>query len=375
MLKIACLAFLLATPRDPSSPDGSIETIRDIYQSALTPIFTLDCEMHLDFEPVRQNPLQDPATRYESAEFHLWRKGNWRALQVEYTNGNHQLTTANWNGFDGTYYARWTKSLLPHDQQSGLPGGMLQQEKDNTAYEAFTIDRLTGETLNAGDLPLSSLLQDPGATVVGRKDISGVSCVEVKFPRHMIGRMFPDQKTVETTVWLDPTHSYLPRLIRRQNFTSAGADPRQLHEFETTEFGTFVGEDKQTYSLPVAGEHRSFTAKTRLKLVRATINGPLSDDLFRPQYPALTEVHQKLPNQPPRTVISGDPLAHQRAHDQIIQRAREKQSAPSIPVKAPSARPRDAGGWRSSPWLQFLACSLVVGALVVGIRMWRMRSR
>lgn len=375
MLKVACLAFLLATARDPSSPDVSIEAIRDIYQSALTPIFTLDCEMHLDFEPVHPNPLQDPANRYESAEFHLWRKGSWRALHVEYTNGNHQPVTANWNGFDGTFYARWTKSLLPQGEQNGLPGGILQQEKDNTSYEAFTIDRLTGETLNAGDLPLSSLLQDPGATVVGRKDIAGASCVEVRFPRHMIGRMFPDQKTTETTVWLDPTHNYLPRLIRRQNFTSAGADPRQLHEFETTEFGTFVGEDKQAYILPVAGERRSFTTRTRLKLVRATINGPLSDQLFKPDYPTLTEVLQKLPNQPPRTVISGDPIAHQRAHDQIIQRALQKQSVPSVPVKAPSARPRDAGGWWSSPWLQFLACSLVVGALVVGVRMWRTRSR
>jgi len=374
MLHITCLALLLASPLD-SSPDPSIESVRNTYLAALTPIFTLDCEMHLTFEPVKGSPRQDPSDRYESAESHLWRKGTWRALRVDYTNGNHEPTFANWNGFDGSFYARWTKSLGPHEQQMGLPGGHLQVEKDNASYEAFTVDRLTGETLSAGDLPLGALLQDPGAKIVGRKDIAGVSCLEVSFPRHMVGRMFPELKTMETTAWLDPAHSYLPRLIRRQNFTSAGADPRQLHEFETTEFASLTGEDQQTYILPAAGEHRSFTTKARLKLVRATINGPLSDQLFKPEYPPLTEVLQKLPNQPPRTVISGDPAAHRRAHDEILERAVQKEYPPSVPVSAPSARPRDARGWRSSFWVQFLACSLCVSVLVVGVRMWRTRHR
>lgn len=375
MLKTAYLAMAFAATVSADSELPSIEVIRNTYNSALTPIFTLECEMHLDFENVRPNALQDPAERYEAADLHLWRKGNWRALYVEYTNGNHELANANWNGFDGTLYGRWTKSLQPQELQSGLPGGILQAEKDNTSYEIFTIDRLTGETLSAGDLPLGMLLENPETKVVGRKDVGGVSCVEVSFPKHMIGRMFPEIKTAETTAWLDPAHSYLPRLIRRQNHTAQGPDPRQTHEFQTTEFGSFIGEDKRAYTLPVAGESRNIATKTRLKLIRATINAPLADQLFKPDYPALAEIHEKLPNRPPQVVVIGDLSAHQRAHDEIMQRAVAATHAkPSVLVTAPSARPRDAGSWRSSRWVQFLGCLLVVGIVVVGVRVWRSRS-
>lgn len=384
MFNVACLALALAGPVDFDGPLPTIETIRNSYQSALTPIFTLDCEMHLDLENVKPDPLQNASVRYESADLHLWRKGDWRALYIEFTDGNHELATANWNGYDGSLYARWTKSLQPAERQTGFPGGILQAEKDNNSYETFTVDRLTGETLSAGDLPLGLLLEDPGAKVVGRKDISGVTCVEVSFPKHMIGRMFPEIKTAETTVWLDPAHSYLPRLIRRQNHTSSGPDPRQTHEFETTEFGSFIGEDKQKYTLPVAGVNRNSMTKTRLKLVRATINGPLSDQLFKPDFPPLTEVYQKLPNQPPQTVIIGDPEEHKRAQAAKFERARQlnqedenrnqKIKPPSNSIDAPSARPTDAGGWVSSRSFQFLVGLVVVGMLVVGVRRWRTRG-
>lgn len=370
--RISCAIITLIVVSTGSADDQlpTVETIRKSYLAAITPIFTLDCEMRLEFQSLKQDSLKDSAQRFDSANVHLWRKGKWRALLNEFTDGNGQPSTAVWYGFDGNLYGRFSMSLRPTEKQEWLPGGALQAEKDNNLFESFTIDRLTGETLGAGDLPLIALLSDTEATVVGRKDISRSSCIEVHFPRHMSSRKFPEMKTIETTVWFDPKQSYLPRLIHR---LVHHASPPQLHEFETTEFGQFVGEDKQTYTLPVAGENRNLMTRTRLKLIRATINGPLSDQLFKPDFPPMTEVVQELPDQPPQRVTVGDPEERQRAQDAINARA-EKKNPPLVTIKPPSAHPRDSGGWMSNSWFQFLACLTIVGILVFGIRAWRMRE-
>lgn len=375
MIPVSFLALIVVGQVNLDTPAPAIESIRHSYLSALTPIFTLDCEMQLEFERVKPDPLEDPAARHDIAHVHLYRKGNWRALYSEFIDGNQEPCVATWRGFDGNLYGNWTKSLRPAETQDWLPGGVLKAEKDNDLYESFTIDRLTGETLTAGDLPLSQLLQDPDAKIVGSKVIAGVNCLEVTFPRHMPGRMYPELKTVETTVWLDPEHSYLPRLIQRRIFYP-DSTPTQLHEFETTEFGNFLGVDKQTYTLPITGQNRNSRTRTNLKLVRATINGPLSDQLFKPEFPPLSEVVQSLPGQPSQRVIVGDPRARELAEAAIMERALEqkRRARPSIMIDPPSARPRDARGWLSSPWFQFLIALIVVGAFVSGVRLWRARS-
>jgi hypothetical protein len=375
MMLFANLAILLLGNEEPTP---TVEVVRNSYISTVSAIFTIDCEMQLEFEHVKPDPLKSASVRYDGARVHLWRKGSWRALYSESIDGNHEPATAVWRGFDGTLYGRWTKSLRPIEQQESLPGGMLQAEKDNNLYEYFTIDRLTGETLSAGDLPLGVLLADPEAKIVGRRIIGGASCLEISFPRHMAGRKYPNLKNVETTVWLDPAQFYLPRLIRRTIYPMQDTDPPQVHEFETTEFGKIVGDDQQSYTLPVAGENRNSVTKTRLKLLRATINGPIPDQIFKPTYPDKAEVLKTLPNQPPERIVIGPADEHQRAHDAFIEKARQRKGTQEQSTTKnglpPSASPKDAGGWMTSRWWSYLAGTTVVGAFVVGVRAWRARN-
>lgn len=370
MIALGPLVLLISVAADVPVP--AIETIRNAYLAAITSIFTLDCEMSLDFELIKPDPLNSPDTIYTSASVHLWRKGNWRALQVESMDGNHAPATVVWYGFDGSHYGRWTKSLRPSDQQDWLPGGVIQTEKDNDLYEYFTIDRLTGETLSAGDLSLGRLLSDPGAIIVGRKVISGVACVEVTFPRHMVGRKYPQLKTVQTTAWLDPAHGYLPRLIRREIYPEEGSKSPRLFEFETTGFRTVVGLDQRQYTLPSTGEYRNSVAKTRLRLINAAVNGPLEDRFFKPEFPAMSEVVRTLADQPTDRFIVGDPSEHKRAHDAIVAKVQQRESpkSSSISAPAPSARPRTSPGWG---WLRFAVALLIVGGAYSGVRIWRSR--
>jgi len=372
-----CWMMLLVLRGQLASADEelpSIETIRKSYLAATTSIFTLDCEMELKFQLVKPQPQKDPSQRFDSARAHLWRKGAQRALLYEYIDGNGEGAVANWYAFDGEIFSHWSKSLRPAESLDWLPSGSLQAEKQNHLYETFTADRLTGETLTAGDLPLGVLLADPQAKATGFKEISGSNCVEVHFPRHMAGRMFPDMKTVETIVWLDPKHSYLPRLIQ---YWTHYATPPDLYEFETTEFGRFVGEDQQTYPFPKAGESRNAMTITRLKVVKATFNGPLSSQEFKPDFPPLTEVLKDLPGRPKEWVVQGDPREREQAIFAIHtrkQRDAEAKKGPSVMTTPPSALPHDAGGWLSSGWFRFLACLTFAGVLVFGVRVWRTRN-
>lgn len=174
LLRIAAACLLFAAPVAAEPPLPDIALVRAKYLAAVTSIHTLDCEMRAEWTPTKRLAPVPPETALVAANIHLWKKGTSRAMSIEAFDGNGLPSIATWRGYDGKLYGHWSKPLKSKELQPWLPGGHRGGEKDNLLYEEFTVDRLTGETLFAGDLPLGQLLANPkelrfraGATSMG----------------------------------------------------------------------------------------------------------------------------------------------------------------------------------------------------------------
>lgn len=354
LLRIAAACLLFAAPLAAEPPLPDIAHVRARYIAAVTSIHTLDCTMRITWSHTKRHAPKSLADQHVAADLHLWRKLQARALLNETFDGNGQPSMTTWRGFDGTYYADWTKPLKSRDLQPWLPDGHISTTKDNFLYDEFTIDRLTGETLFAADAPLGSLLSTSDARIAGWDDIDGHPCVKVTFPRHLKTRKHANQLVIETTAWLDPNFTFLPRKIEWRDFSDgSGALPR-LSSQTTTAFRRCDGEDKRGYIIPSAGLRTTPLVTGSVEVQDVVINGVISDDRFQPEFPPFTEVTESLPGKSPRVRIVGNPQQRRELLQKIndatkIRLPNDRKSTGTMsqpttinPPSPPSAAPQDA---------------------------------
>jgi hypothetical protein len=376
-ISFALLLTVSMAVGDSTVPD--LETVRARYLATVTSIHTLDCEMRQTQERPQRDLSPAPEAAFTGANLHLWKM---RALLKEHINGRGQVSMAVWRGFDGRLYAHWTASRLVTEEEPWSPGGTVKAEKDNLLFEELTVDRLTGETIHAGDFPLTKLILQPGVRIIQMEDVDGSLCVKVAVPRHARSRLAPDQLVVETEVWFDPEHQFLPRLIRWRDFSEGEQIAPREYALRTTRFERVRGEDGGTFTLPAAGEQSTAGFRSTMELVRATVNGTLDTATFRPVFPDSTEVHEELPNQKPRRRIVGNPTERQLLEQKSIDAALKGVSPKSTqstkqsvtpPQKSapPSAHPQDdhAAYWRTV-W-QTVGATVCGLACLFGWRAWR----
>ena len=356
------------------SPLPDIASLRDRYIAAVSAIHSADCIMECEWQPIRSSEGVDPADLFSGAEVHLWRQGTSRAFLTDYNDGNGDRSMQSWYGFDGKLYCHWTRPLKPKEVQPWLPAGQRSSEKDNVLYDTFTFDRLTGETLGCGDFPLSYLLSQSAAHVETWEEIDGHPCVRVVISRHMKSRRLPEKRSIDTTVWLDPEARYLPRKIEWRDFVDGFERPPLIYSQTVTEFTSYTGADGSSLVLPSSGHRTTPLETATVKILSLTVNGLLSDEIFRPDFPPMTCVLDELSGQKPRRWIAGDAEEHARQFAEIL-KITDRQAAgqivpnagvvpPPVVTAAPSAAPQDAAV-SSTPFTAWLWGGGIIGAVTV----------
>lgn len=366
-------------------PVLDIASLRDRYVAAVSALHSVDCQMYCEWKLIRPAVGIDSADLYSGSHLHLWRQGTSRAILTDFIDGNGNPSTRSWHGFDGKMYCTWVRNRSSPDRQPSNPAGMRSHEKDNLLYEGFTFDRLTGETLGAGDTSLAHLLSLPAAHVDGWEDIDGHPSVRVVIPRHIRSRRLPDELTTDTTAWLDPEVRYLPRKIEWHDFQRGFDRPPFVDSQTATDFTSYSGADGSVVVLPSAGYRKTPLETATMKVVSLTVNGPLSGDLFRPDFPPQTVVLDAFSDRTPHRWTVGEqaqqppedvkPTAPQTARPEV------KRSKVALSIPAPSAAPQDArrtsDSWRdwrwSAPLIGLVSITVFVGWLAH--RSVRLRGR
>lgn len=330
-LLFACFAA------DPSLP--SAEAVRRQYLATVSSLHTLECRYVVDQPDLQAAASIPEENRYTRLEHVLLRDGTRRALTQKAYNPAGLLLITSWEGYDGKTFARHNQEEIDRPRVTYLSNGLLTSERINSLYDSLSPDKLWGEGLGAGTVPLSDLLTNENPRVIQWAEVDGFPCVEVAFDRHRATDRAPDQRRMETTVWLDPAHGYLPRRIRQLGHSTSDDSPPSEINFKTTRYEMLSVADG-TIPFPWEGESVSRLGNIRLRVTEATSNRHFPLTAFQPAFPEGTFVREELAGRPPRTYVIGkDPgperLERRREgnHEKAVQQASLSTSPP------PSARP------------------------------------
>ncbi len=293
--------FLAASLDGAVLPD--LSTIRRQYEQTLSAFHTIDCEMKTTQNGIKNIPGEPPSPVFIHSNIHLWKRAERRSVQVEFIDYRQVISIEKNLRFNGSLYASWTVPRDLGDAPKWSPGGTMSSSKDNALFETFTIDRLIGSTLYAGDFPLQHLLAMPGVIVEKIDLIDEAPCLKVCIPRHVRSKKIPNLMNAETIAWFDPAVGCLPRLIRNRIFQSETDEHPQEYDFRTTRYEKIVGADGVRYVFPMAGRRTGSKIDESVEVVRIEINREIDLHQFEPKFPLGSEILVKIQGLAPQRII------------------------------------------------------------------------
>lgn len=368
MSLIASTLLLACFAADSSLP--SAEAVRLQYLATVSSLHTLECRYVVDQPDLQAAASIPEENRFTRLEYVLLRDGTRRALTQKAYNPAGLLLITSWEGYDGKTFARHNQEEIDRPRVTYLSNGLLTSERINSLYDSLSPDKLWGEGLGAGTVPLSDLLTNENPRVIQWAEVDGFPCVEVAFDRHRATDRAPDQRRIETTVWLDPAHGHLPRQIRQLSHSTSGDRPASEIIFKTTRYEMLPVADG-TIPFPWEGESVSRFGNIRLQVTEATSDRHFPLAVFQPTFPEGTFVREELAGRPPRTYVIGKDPGPER-----LERRREKsggmalQQAPQSASAPPSARPANQVETLPTHWLVGGSGAFLV-SIVLAIAAWR----
>lgn len=363
---VAVLLFVAGAELWAEEALPELEIVRSSYIQAVTGIRSIDCQFTTKkIGDTRKHSGQDEHGSILVYRVRYARDQRRRMVSRESESKAGKTGLRTWAAFDGKSYASWAESLMDNAEQGYFaPWGRISPETPSDLNFPETIDQFLGHRLGGGEVSLDRLIMGRETRIVGWEVVGGHRCVHIELPQHAPMAKNPNH-VWKTDAWLDPEVAFLPRRI----FMSSVRNGKMTREVVIEEFERFEGGGERDFIfLPKNAVWMGGGITRRTTLEKAVVNQPLSDALFRPEFPIGSLVHVTIPGQPDRTYsVGGDEI-----RKALVAKSTQKPppvAMPAAPGAIPDARPVTPGNsvgvvlFRVAAWM-----SLVI---VVGMIAWR----
>ncbi len=299
-------AVLTAADSDPAALPG-LDAVISEYVQAVSSLRTIDCTYRIDIKPLEPKP--DDEKPMKAMDVRFVRDGLKVAMRVSGESGaEKKLIEGNksiemWVAFDGEKYSEWSESRAV-DAANGYwpPRGVITAEAPTMMKAIHNMDTFLGKRMVIGPMDLESLLKRSEARITGWDKISGNLCLRVELGEHSRSAK-DDSLRAHTVVWLDPKHSCLPR---RMLSTFVGKTKRTLEIGVDTFESVADGGGSGVLWLPKTGfVINSTMTRSDFQFHSISINHPLSDYEFIPQFPQGAWVGETVAGRPNTRFLVG----------------------------------------------------------------------